>query len=87
MTASDPSGSPPASSMDRRAFIKRAAKVAWVAPVIITAAPAVASAAPKRGSCVPPGQPCVPGGLPCCLPNQQCRPVDHGRFKCVGPPP
>jgi hypothetical protein len=81
--------------IERRNFIKKAAVAAWSAPVILTMVADRANAKKPGGghggggggggaSCVKPGSMCVPDGVPCCN-NQSCRPVDHGRFQCVGP--
>jgi hypothetical protein len=73
------------SELERRNFIKKAAVAAWSAPVVMTVLANSAKAGkPGSGaSCVKQGGPCVPEGVPCC--KNTCRPVDHGRFQCVGP--
>lgn len=70
--------------LGRRAFLKKAAIVAWSTPLIVSmsARPAMAQTA----SCVPPGRPCSPEGLPCCHKSHRCRLTGSG-YRCVGPPP
>jgi hypothetical protein len=54
------------STIDRRAFLRRAAIVAWATPVVLTLSQSRAGA---QTTCVPCGQACINrerGGVPCC---------------------